>query len=170
MHFIYVMFIYDNNISKKIVTDHVVIFSIAMGLIGIGLLLISFRINIFFAIPPIVIGVIGFFVLFYVTKHNYSYNYKKYYNPFSLLILVGSGYFGGQCFPAFCVQFFVISKGLTIKQNESIKQKIRELESNNFHIDDKYKFDFQWSKFLCNIFTFLFRKTQKSLINVNTDI
>ena len=164
------MFFYENNISKEIVTDHVVIFSIAMGLIVIGLLLIVFGINIFFAIPPIVIGIIGFFVLFYVTKHNYPYNYKKYYNPFSLLILFGAGYFCGQCSAVLGAQFFVISKGLTIKQNESIKQKIRELESNNLHIDDKYKFDFQWSKFLCNIFSFLFRKTQKSLINVNTDI
>lgn len=109
-------------------------------------------------------------VLFYISKHKYKKDYVKYYNPFSFPLMCINAYFMIFSVSVLCQQSYMIFRGVTLKQSDSIRRKIGELGMKQKNLKDEYKHECGCGSSIKNLCTFLFKSTPKSLINVETDI
>ena len=113
------------------------------------------------------IGLAFFFYIFYKNKPK---DFEKFRNPFCILVLIMISFLctfvTANCFK----QTKNIAKGITIKQDASIKKEmINNLTKNkNVNIDKYIKKDKKEK--IKNIFKFLFKKLDASLIIPKRDL
>ena len=141
------------------------------------LLFIAFR-SFFRPFPNYVltaISLISSFLIFWII---WSQNIDKkkvpaYYNPFLFIafcIALGLAIF---IISNLCIQLYFISKGVTLKQDQSIKDKIREIYGNNNHPKEfleEYNKKLSFKEIVHNIFKFFCSKIDKSLIVPERDL
>ncbi len=165
-HFIYILFLFDFDISKNLYLEFkiFVIFSIVSFILFIFLFYFNIiKIKVFFilSLAPILV----FNTTFYFNK--LKFNNKKfpsYYHPLTNIIFLANIPLILFAIRNFYKQTFVLGKGLTIKQYNSIKnEKLNRIHNKlSFNYLDVYikkKFS------LSNIITFFMNKVEPSLIN-----
>ena len=165
-HFIYILFLFDFDISKNLYLEFkiFVIFSIVSFILFIFLFYFNIiKIKVFFilSLAPILV----FNTTFYFNK--IKFNNKKfpsYYHPLTNIIFLANIPLILFVIRNFYKQTFVLGKGLTIKQYNSIKnEKLNRIHNKlSFNYLDVYikkKFS------LSNIITFFMNKVEPSLIN-----
>ena len=165
-HFIYIVFLFDFDISKNLYLEFkiFVIFSIVSFILFIFLFYFNIiKIKVFFilSLAPILV----FNTTFYFNK--IKFNNKKfpsYYHPLTNIIFLANIPLILFAIRNFYKQTFVLGKGLTIKQYNSIKnEKLNRIHNKlSFNYLDVYikkKFS------LSNIITFFMNKVEPSLIN-----
>lgn len=127
--------------------------------------------NYFYAI---IYALISFFIFFIIWKQNIdSKKVPSYYNPYLFLALgiaLGLALF---IIGNLSTQLYFISKGVTMKQEKSIQDKVREFnqidKEQSEYINDYLKSP-SCKERLINIFKFLFAKIDKSLIIPERDL
>ena len=165
-HFIYVIFLFNFEITKNMFFNYK-IYVLFSG-ISISILIIFFyfqiiKIKTFFILC--IIPIIVFNIVFYINKYQYiNYLFPNYYHILSSFIILGN-------IPLFLFvirnlfkQTYTIGKGLTIKQYNSIENEKRnrihnKLSFNYLEVYLKKKIS------LLNIYKFLMSKQQPSLVN-----
>ena len=165
-HFIYIVFLFDFDISKNLYLEFkiFVIFSIVSFILFIFLFYFNIiKIKVFFilSLAPILV----FNTTFYFNK--IKFNNKKfpsYYHPLTNIIFLANIPLILFVIRNFYKQTFVLGKGLTIKQYNSIKnEKLNRIHNKlSFNYLDVYikkKFS------LSNVITFFMNKVEPSLIN-----
>ena len=165
-HFIYVLFLYDFNITKSLFNNYFIFIAFSLFFIIFFPLIINFSCRKQYLIITIslVFGHLLFIVIFYLNSLKFGLNFFIFH-PFGLNVLEGLI----PCFifvlKTFIVQTRLIGKGLTIKQYKSIvkqRNKLFDDDNDDYLIMEKYltqKFKFR------NIFKFLNKKIPKSLVN-----
>ena len=165
-HFIYVLFLYDFNITKSLFNNYFIfiVFSLFFIIFFPLIINLSCKKQYLIIIVSIIFGHLLFIVIFYLNSLKFGLNFFIFH-PFGLNVLEGLI----PCFifvlKTFIVQTRLIGKGLTIKQYKSIvkqRNKLFDEDNEDYLIMDKYltqKFKFR------NIFKFLNKKIPKSLVN-----
>ena len=142
-----------------------------------------FIISIILEIFPILIGTqfcyiplastgLGIFIKLWYQYVPINENTPSYYNPFIIVIFFIASGFGIFVFGNFGSQLYVISKKITIKQKESIKDKKNDLFNANsrFRISEKYTRELSFKEQFSNIMNLIFTKIDKSLIVPERDL
>ncbi len=176
-HFIYVLFLYDFNITKSLIKNYYILFNLSFFL-GIFIPLFLLGLNMCKKQNLLILSSIGnfiFIIIFFLNKKKYKINEKNYffndfYHPFSCALFIGILSLLYLVFGMFLKETRLIGIGLTIKQYNSIYLQKTDL-INNKNNENKYynvnninnylerKFDIK------NIFKFIVQKRPKSLIN-----
>ena len=164
-HFIYVMFIFDFELTETLYSKYKIIFYISLGLffVIISLLLCQFlyvTTTCFLLLIPIIM----FSVIFYLNKNKSSSKNVKKYHPLSLIPILCDVPVCGFVISSFINQTIVIGKGLNIKQKASIfSYKIKLIQHNKSYeyMDALLK----RSVSLCRIYEFLKKSCPESFIN-----
>ena len=176
-HFIYVLFLYDFNITKSLIKNYYILFNLSFFL-GIFIPLFLLGLNMCKKQNLLILSSIGnfiFIIIFFLNKKKYKINENNYffndfYHPFSCALFIGILSLLYLVFGMFLKETRLIGIGLTIKQYNSIYLQKTDL-INNKNNENKYynvnninnylerKFDIK------NIFKFIVQKRPKSLIN-----
>ena len=153
--------IYSNNKILLIISIILISFSAFYLLLGC--------INFFVLFVPSGSGFILFFYAFYKNKPN---NFENFRNPFIIPVLIVNLFFCIFVIINFIKQTKNISKGVTIKQEASIKREtIKNISKNKNTNFDKYYFTKRTKKEkIKNIIKFLFKKIDHSLIIPKRDL
>ena len=108
----------------------------------------------------------GLFIKLWYQYIPINKNTPSYFNPFIVIIFIIAIGFFAPVFKHFCFQLYLISKNITIKQNESIKQKQVELfyEHPNLKVSEEYDKRLSFKESCMNIFNLVFTKIDDSLI------
>ena len=135
-HIIYVYFLSDYPIWRKMFDGNSILMVIAISLISISILYLCIGTrNLFSLLIPCFIGFIIIIFLFY----KYIDNVPKYINPFSSLNLIGILTLSSFCCGSFLVQTNQIMSGYTVKQSTSIKHEfVENLINKQKNISNKY--------------------------------
>ena len=151
------------------VKDNVIVFSIACALMVIGLLFLPCQGDTIsaFLIP---VSFIMLIVIFYISKHKYKKDYVQYYNPFSFPLTCINAYFMIFSVSVLCQQSYMILRGITLKQIDSIRKTEIELGMKQKNLKEEYKHECGCGSSIRNLCKFLCKSTPESLINVETDI
>ena len=114
----------------------------------------------------------GFTLFFYAFYKNKPNNFENFRNPFCIPVLIVNLFFGIFAFINFIKQTKNIAKGVTIKQEASIKREaINNIAKNKKTNFDKYYFTKRTKKEkIKNIIKFLFKKIDHSLIIPKRDL
>ena len=173
-HFIFVVFIFDANLTKSLIKNYFISFNLAF-LFGFflpgflfGLKICNKKQNLLILSS---IGNVIFITIFFLNKKNFkskneNYLFKDFYHPFSGALFEGILSIFFLVFDMFLKETKLIGIGLTIKQYNSIYLQRNELSNKNnyYYVDnmnnylDK-KFDVK------NFFKFFLQKRPKSLVN-----
>ena len=116
---------------------------------------------------------IGFVLFFFIFYKNKPINFEKFRNPFVILVLILNLFLGIFTLANFINQTKNISKGITVKQEVSIKREAIKKKKKNKTIThlDKYFFNKLTKKEkIKNIIKFLFKKIDDTLIIPNRDL
>ena len=166
----YIFIIKPKKIWNILYTKSKVVIIISSVLVGLSTLLALFNLlHLMILIYPYGIGFILFTIIFYKYKPD---DYESYRNPFCILVIVASCYFGVFVTGHFVKQTKTISSGLTIKQNNSIQKEIvdNSLNKNNIKFDKDYLSKKSMNERFDNIKKFLTKKIDKSLIIPERDL
>ena len=166
----YIFIIKPKKIWNILYTKSKVVIIISSVLVGLSTLLALFNLlHLMILIYPYGIGFILFTIIFYKYKPE---DYESYRNPFCILVIVASCYFGVFVTGHFVKQTKTISSGLTIKQNNSIQKEIvdNSLNKNNIKFDKDYLSKKSINERFYNIKKFLTKKIDKSLIIPERDL
>ena len=170
IHFLYVFFFSEFKIWTLLFKNYLYLTIIALLLIGYGILLASSgSMDIGCIGVPIVIG--GFIINFCIYKI-IPEEHPSYFNPFTLISLFGGVSFTIFVSSTFFVQFLRISKKLTIKQENSIKDEYieRSRKREEINISPKYFINLSFGERLKNVIEFLKKPIPDSLIDFNRDL
>ena len=122
------------------------------------------------AIFLVIFGLCLFFYLWYkyVPRDDKPRYFSPMINIFFILCLTCGLFLIGN----FCTQIYVVSRKSTIKQDASIKAKIKELHqaNANIQISEDYNRNITFKEKMNNIIDCLFAKIDKSLIVPNRDL
>jgi hypothetical protein len=113
---------------------------------------------------PAILCLIIFLCLFYLCRSKSDLVYPLYFNPFGLIVIIGNiplGLFVG--FFAY-KQLGFISKGVTAKQYESVTRETMQDREGKISQDFKINKNLTCQKKTLNVYYFLLRKQQNSLI------
>ena len=167
---IYIFIINPKGIWSIIYSNNKIILIISIVLISLSAIYLFLGcINFFVLFVPSGAGFILFFYAFYKNKPNYFENFR---NPFIILVLIVNLFFCIFVIINFIKQTKNISKGVTIKQEASIKREtIKNISKNKNTNFDKYYFTKRTKKEkIKNIIKFLFKKIDHSLIIPKRDL
>ena len=119
-------------------------------------------------------GLIGYTIFLYIWYKYIPKNEKtpSYYNPYILLVFIASIFLGVLDSTHLFKQTDHISRGITIKQDKSINDKIADLSQSNSNqkISNNYIRRLSFSEKIKNIISFLSTKMDKSLIIPERDL
>ena len=166
----YIFIIKPKKIWNILYSKSKAVIIISAILLGTSTILALFSIlHFMILIYPYGIGFIMFTIIFYKYKPD---DYESYRNPFCILVIIASCYFGVFVTAHFIRQTKTISSGLTIKQNNSIQKEIVEnsLYKNNIKFDKDYLSKKTIKERFNNIMKFLTKKIDKSLIAPERDL
>ena len=167
---IYVFIINPKGIWSIIYSNNKIMLIISIVLISLsGFYLFIGCINFFALFVPSGVGFTLFFYAFYKNKPN---NFENFRNPFCIPVLIVNLFFGIFAFINFIKQTKNIAKGVTIKQEASIKREaINNIAKNKKTNFNKYYFTKRTKKEkIKNIIKFLFKKIDHSLIIPKRDL
>ena len=167
---IYIFIINPKGIWSIIYSNNKIILIISIVLISLsGFYLFIGCINFFALFVPSGVGFTLFFYAFYKNKPN---NFENFRNPFCIPVLIVNLFFGIFAFINFIKQTKNIAKGVTIKQEASIKREaINNIVKNKKTNFNKYYFTKRTKKEkIKNIIKFLFKKIDHSLIIPKRDL
>ena len=114
----------------------------------------------------------GIFLYLWYKYFKKNENTPSYYNPYIILVLIVAFIFGSMATINFCGQSALISRGLTVKQKKSINDKKQELLSKdpNLKINSIYSKNLTCRERIKTFFSFIFEKTDRSLIIPERDL
>ena len=119
-------------------------------------------------------GIIGYLLFCYLCFKYFPKEEKspRYFNPFIIAILGAAIGFGIFVIANLFGQIFHISRGYTIKQKSSIRQKMDDLalQNRSREMDPIYYKPLSSREKFNNIISFLFKKNEKSLIIPERDL
>ena len=121
-------------------------------------------------LTPFIIGYSLFIFLFYKYKPN-DHEFPAYFNPFSIVSLIGSISLGIVACSNFVIQLNTVMSGYTTKQTHSInKEYLQRQEEHKEQIDDEYTRVKTLKEKCNNLIYFLKRVKPESLINPKRDL
>ena len=168
---IYIFLINPKGIWHILYSNDKIILIISGSLISISLIyLLLGCFTLFILFVPSGIGLVLFFFVFYKNKPN---NYEKFRNPFTILVLIINLFYGTFALINFINQTKNISKGITIKQEISIKKEtINNITKNKTtaHLDKYFFTKLTKREKIKNIIKFLFKKIDDTLIIPKRDL
>ena len=119
-------------------------------------------------------GLIGYAIFLYIWYKYFPKNEQtpSYYNPYILPVFIVSILLGVFDSIHLCKQTHNISRGITLKQDKSINDKITDLSKNNSNlkISNNYLRNLSFIEKIKNIISFLLTKMDKSLIIPERDL
>jgi hypothetical protein len=119
----------------------------------------------------VIFGLCLFFYLWYkyVPRND---DKPRYFSPIINIFFILCLTFGFFLIGAFCNQIYVVSRKSTIKQDASIKAKIKELhqENANIKISEDYNRNITFKEKMNNVIDCLFAKIDRSLIVPDRDL
>jgi hypothetical protein len=177
-HFIYVIFLYDLNLTKSLIKNYYILFNLSFFL-GIFIPLFLLGLNMWKKQNLLILSSIGnfiFIIIFFLNKKKYKTNEKNFifndfYHPFSCALFIGILSLFYLVFSMFLKETYLIGIGLTIKQYNSIYSQKNDLINNKNNNENRFynvnnMNDYLERKFnIKNIFKFIVQKRPKSLIN-----
>ena len=168
---IYVFIIKFNLTTRIIYQGNKPLFILIIILMIISILLRWSPFNFCCSISVVLIG----FLLFIVMWFKYvpiKENTPSYFNPFIIITLVIALFFGFFVIINFCSQTYSISRKITIKQIESIKDKTVDLlyMGPNLKVSEEYTRRRSSKEKIYNIILFLTLKIDNSLIVPERDL
>ena len=168
---IYIFLINQKGIWHILYSNHKIILIVSCSLISLSLIyLLLGCFTLFILFVPSGIGLVLFFFVFYQNKPN---NYEKFRNPFVILVLIINLFYGTFALINFINQTKNISKGITIKQEISIKKEtINNITKNKTtaHLDKYFFTKLTKREKIKNIIKFLFKKIDDTLIIPKRDL
>ena len=171
IHAIYVYIVYPEKIIKYMFMGNKILFIIAIVLMIITIIYSSCGVmDIGCLLTPCIIGYGIFVFLFYKYKPT-DHEFPEYFNPFSIISLIGSISLGIFVCSTFVIQLNIVMSGYTTKQTYSInKEYLQRQEENKEQIDDEYIRAKTFKEKLNNLIYFLKRVKPESLINPKRDL
>ena len=168
---IYIFIINPKGIWQILYSNDKVILIISCVLISLSLICLFFGcFTSFILFVPSGIGFVLFFFIFYKNK---PINFEKFRNPFVILVLILNLFLGIFTLANFINQTKNISKGITVKQEVSIKRETINNFSKNkttIHLDKYFLTKLTKKEKIKNIIKFLFKKIDDTLIIPNRDL
>ena len=168
---IYIFLINPKGIWHILYSNDKIILIISCSLISLSLIyLLLGCFTLFILFVPSGIGLFLFFIVFYKNEPN---NYEKFRNPFAILVLIINLFYGTFAVINFINQTKNISKGITIKQEISIKKEtINNITKNKTtaHLDKYFFTKLTKREKIKNIIKFLFKKIDDTLIIPKRDL
>ena len=167
---VYIFIINPKGIWKIIYLNDRNLLFISLVLISISTIFLLFGcMNSFFLFVPSFTGLISFAYIFYKNKPD---NFEKFRNPISILVFIVNLFLCFFVNAHFVNQTKNITRGITIKQDVSIKREIINYSNkdtitnlNKYYLTKKTK-----KEKIRNIIKFLFKKSGPSLINPKRDL
>ena len=167
---LYIFIINPKGIWKIIYLNDRALLFISLILISISAiyLLLGCK-NVYILFFPSITGFIFYFYIFYKNKPD---NFEKYRNPISILVFCINSFFCSFVNAHFIKQTKNIERGITIKQDVSIKREIISNINKDKNANlNKYFFTKKTRKDkIKNIIKFLFKKSGPSLIIPKRDL
>lgn len=171
IHLFYVFFLYEIKIFPLVFHENKILFFVCIGLILISIIYLSCGTQDFaLLLGPFSVGYGIFIYLFYKSIPN-GVVYPSYFNPYSMIALIGS--FSLGCFVGanLGIQTNQIMAGYTTKQIASIRNEVYKRKKNSEEqIDDKFLQDNSKNEKIYNLINFVCQKQEPSLIIPERDL